>query len=98
MDRPRTWDVTECNRASRHLIGTYTHHLQAFGYSSSFTFFDDIRKQRLLEAKQIPFEISKLNPYRTFAWMTDLQFVSDATPKEKDVCWDRIELKRIAGL
>ena len=58
MERPRTLDPTECKHATRHLNGTINHQLDAFNYSNSFTFFDDIQKQRLLETKQPPFRIT----------------------------------------
>ena len=75
MERPRTLDPTECKHAIRHLNGTHNPQLDAFNYSNSFTFFNDIQKQRLLETKQPPFRIAKLNTYHygAFAWITNSQ-------------------------
>ena len=93
MERPRTLDPTECKHAIRHLNGTHNPQLDAFNYSNSFTFFNDIQKQRLLETKQPPFRITKLNTYHygAFAWITNSQLVLNSTLKEKAVCWDRYE-------
>ena len=90
MERPRTFDPTECKHAIRHLNGTNYPQLDAF---NSFTFFDDIQKQRLLETKQPPFRITKLNSfhYGAFAWISNSQLVLNSTLKEKAVCWDRYE-------
>ena len=49
MERPRTSDPTEYKHAIRHLNGTDNPQRNACDYSNSFTFFDDIQKQRLLE-------------------------------------------------
>ena len=93
MERHRTLDPTECKHAIRHLNGTNNPQLDAFNYSNSFTFFDDIQKQRLLETKQTPFRITKLNTfhYGAFAWITNSQLVLSSTLKEKAVCWDGYE-------
>ena len=93
MERPRTLDPTECKHAIRHLNGTNNPQLDAFNYSNSFTFFNDIQKQRLLETKQPPFRITKLNTfhYGAFAWISNSQLVLNSTLKEKAVCWDRYE-------
>ena len=93
MERPRTLDPTECKHAIRHLNGTNNPQLNAFNYSNSFTFFNDIQKQRLLETKQSPFRITKLNTfhYGAFAWISNSQLVLNSTLKEKAVCWDRYE-------
>ena len=63
MERPSTLDPTECKHAIRHLNGTNDPQLDAFNYTNSFTFFNDIQKQRLLETKQPPFRITKLNTF-----------------------------------
>ena len=93
MERPRTLDPTDCKHAIRHLNGTNNPQLDAFNYSNSFTFFNDIQKQRLLETKQPPFRITKLNTfhYGAFAWISNSQLVLNSTIKEKAVCWDRYE-------
>ena len=59
MECPRTLDPTECKQAIRHLNGTNNPQLDALNYSNSFTFFNDIQKQRLLETKQPLFRITK---------------------------------------
>ena len=76
MERPLTLDPTECKHDIRHLNGTNNPHLDAFNYSNSFTFFIDIQKQRLLETKQPPFRITKLNHfhYGAFGFCLDLKF------------------------
>ena len=81
MERPRTLDPTECKHAIRHLNGTNNPQLDAVNYSNSFTFFDDIQKQRLLETKQPPFRITKFNTfhYGAFAWITNSQLVLNST-------------------
>ena len=93
MEHPRTLDPTECKHAIRHLNGTNNPQLDAFNYSNSFTFFNDIQKQRLLETKQPPFRNTKLNNYQygAFAWIANSQLVLNSTLKEKAVCWDRYE-------
>ena len=63
MELFRTLDPTECKHAIRHLNGTNNHQLDAFNYSNSFSFLNDIQKQRLLETKQPPFRIAKLNTF-----------------------------------
>ena len=92
MERPRTLDPTECKHDIRHIYGTDNSQLNAFDYSTSFTFFDDIQKQRLLETKQPAFRIPKLNTfnYGAFARITNSQLVLNST-LEKAVCWDRYE-------
>ena len=87
-DRPGTLDPTESQHAIRHLNGTNNHQLDAFNYTNSFTFFNDIQKQRILETKQPPFRITKLNAYGAFAWIANSQFVLNS---KKAVCWDRYE-------
>ena len=52
MDHLRTLDPTECKLGIRQLNGTDNPQQNAFDYSSSFTCFDDIQRQRLLETKQ----------------------------------------------
>ena len=49
MEHPRTLEPTECKHAVRHLKGTDNPQFKAFENSKSFTFFDDIQKQRILE-------------------------------------------------
>ena len=68
MERPRTLDPTEWKQAIRHLNGTDKPHFNAFDCSNSFNFFDDIQKQRLLETKQPPFRIAKLNTFHFSAF------------------------------
>ena len=63
MERPRNLDNTECKRAIPHLNGTNNLQLDAFSYTNSFTFFNDVQNQRLLETKQPPFRITKLNTF-----------------------------------
>ena len=93
MDCPRTLDPTECKHAIRHLKGTNNPQLDAFNYTNSLTFFNDIEKQRLLETKQPPFRITKLNTFHcgAFAWIANSQFLLNSILKEKVVCWDRYE-------
>ena len=57
------------------LNGTDIPYTNAFDYSNSVTFFDDIQTKRLLETKQPPFRITKLNTfhYGAFAWITNSQ-------------------------
>ena len=76
----------------RHLNDTDNPQLNAFDYSNSFTFFDDIQKLRRFEIKQPPFRITKLNifHYGAFAWINNSQFVLISTPK-KAVGWDHYE-------
>ena len=70
MEHPRTLDVA----AIHHLKGTDYSQLYASYYSYSFTFNDNIQKQRLLETKQPLFHITKLNTfhYGAFARITKL--------------------------
>ena len=93
MERPRTLDNTECKRAIPHLNGTNNPQLDAFSYTNSFTFFNDVQNQRLLETKQPPFRITKLNTfhYGAFAWIANSQLVLNSTLKEKAICWNRSE-------
>ena len=93
MERRRILDPTEYKQAIRHLNGTDNSQFNAIDYNNSFTFFDDIQKQRLLETKQPPFRILMLNTfhYGAFAWVTNSQLVLKSTLKEKAVCWDRYE-------
>ena len=63
MESPRTLDLTESKHTIRHLNGTDNPQLKAFDYSNSFTFFDDIQKQRLLETKQPPLEYLNLTHF-----------------------------------
>ena len=87
MERPRTSNRTGCKQAMHHLNGTDNLQLNAFDNRYSFTFFDEIQKQRLLETKQPPFRISKVNNFHcgAFAWITNTQLVSNSTLKEKAV-------------
>ena len=50
-------------------------------------------KKRLLEVKQTPFRITKLNTFHhgAFAWISNSQLVLNSIRKEKYVCWDRYE-------
>ena len=84
MERLRTFDPTECKHAIRHLNITKIPQLDVFNSSNSFTFFNDIQKQRLLETKQPPFRIIKLNTfhYGAFAWIAISQLVLNSTLKE----------------
>ena len=93
MERPRTLYPTECKHAIRHLNGTNNPQLDAFKYSNSFTFFNDIQKQRVLETKQPPFRIFKLNTfhYGAFSWIANSQLVINSFPREKAVGWDSYE-------
>ena len=85
MERPRTLDPTECKHAIRHLNGTHNPQLDVFNYSNSFTFFNDIQKQRLLETKQPPFRITKLNTLWCFC--LDHQFtISIKLNSERKSC------------
>ena len=63
-ESPRILDPTKCKHAMRHLNDNENSQLNAFDFSSSFTFFDDIQKQRLLETEQPHFRIFKLNTFR----------------------------------
>ena len=63
MERPRFLNPTECKHAIRHLNGSDDPELNAFDYSNSFTFFNDIQTQRLLVTEQPPFQITKLNTF-----------------------------------
>ena len=102
MERPRTFDPTEFKDAIRHLNGTDDPQLNAFDYSNSFTFFDDIQNQRRLETKQPPFRKTKLNTFHfgAFARITNSQIVLNATIKEKLFVGTAmsIYLKKIVGL
>ena len=71
MEPPCTLDPTECKHDIRHLNGTNNPQLDAFNYPNSFTFFNDIQKQRLLETKQPILRITKLSTfhYGAFAWI-----------------------------
>ena len=93
MERPRTLDPTECKHAIRHLNGNNNPQLDAINYSNSFTFFNDIQKQCVLETKQPPFRITKLITfhYGVFAWIANSQLVLNSTLREKAVCWDRYD-------
>ena len=93
MERPRTVDFTECKHVIRHLNGIDNPQLSAFDHSNSLTFIGDIKNQRLLETKQPPFRITKLNTLHcgVFAWVTNSQTVLKATKKQKAICWDRYE-------
>ena len=63
MERPRTLDPTESKHFIRHLNGTDNPRINAFDYSNSFTFFDNIQKQLLLSTKQPLFPITKLSTF-----------------------------------
>ena len=93
MKRPHTLGPTECKHAICHLNETNNPQLDAFNYRNSFTLFNDIQKQRLLETKQPFFRITKLNTFHfgAFAWIANSQLVINSTLKEKAVCWDRYE-------
>ena len=92
MERHRTLEPTECKYPILYSTGTDNPQLNAFDYSNSLTFFDDIQKRRILESKQPSFGITKLNTfyYGAFAWITN-SLVLNSTLKGKDVCWDRFE-------
>ena len=83
--RPRTLDPTECKHAICHLNGTNNPELDAFNYSDSFTFINDIQKRRLLETKQPHFRITKLNTFHfdAFAWIANSQLVLNSTLRER---------------
>ena len=68
MECPRTLDPTENKHAIHHLNDTHNPQLDAFDYSNSSTLFDVIPKQRLLEIKQPPFRITKLNTFHNGAF------------------------------
>ena len=91
MQDPRTLNTTENLQAIRHTYGTNNPRLNAFDYSNSITFFDDIQKQRHLETKPLSFRINKLNTFHegAFAWITNFQLVINSSVQEKAVCWDR---------
>ena len=97
MERLCTLDPTECNHVIHHSNGTENTQLIAFDYSNSFTLFDAIQKQRILETKQPPFRITKLNlfQYGAFAWITISQLVLNVTLKLNVACWDRMNIYRI---
>ena len=84
MELPRTLDPTEYKYANCHHNGPDIPQLNAFAYSNSFTFFDDIQKQRLVETKQPPFRVSKFNTVHTcaFAWIANSQLVLNETLKK----------------
>ena len=63
MERSRILDPTENKHAIRHSNGTDNPQFNAFDCSNSFTFFDDIQKQCLVETKQSLFRITKLNTF-----------------------------------
>ena len=90
MVRPGTSDPTESKHAIRHINETDNPQPNAFDYSNSFIFFDDIQKQRLPETKQLLLRITKPNTfqYGALAWTTNSQFVLNSTLEEKVVCWD----------
>ena len=69
MERPPTFDPTECKYAVCHFNGTDNPQLNTFEYSSSFTFSDDIQKQCFFETEEPPTRATKLNTYHdgTFA-------------------------------
>ena len=102
MEHPRTFDPTECKHAIRHHIGSDNPQPQAFYSSSSSTIIDDIQKQRLLELKQPPFCITKLDPfhYGAFARNTNSQTVKTSTLKKKQSVGTGLYtlLKKIVGL
>ena len=93
MERPRTLDPSECKLDIRHLNGTNNPQVDAFNYTNSFTFFNDIPNEPLLESKQPPFRITKHNTFHNgaFAWIANSQLVLKYILKEKAVCWDRYE-------
>ena len=81
MEPPRTLDPTEYKYAIRHHNGPDIPQVNAFAYGNSFTFFDDNQKQRLVELKQPPFRLTKLNTGHTcaFAWIANSQLVLNGT-------------------
>ena len=85
MERPRTLDLLKCKHAIGHLNGTDIPQLNAFDYSNSLTYFDDIPKQRLLETKQPPFGKTKINTfhYGAIAWIANSQLVLNSTLKKR---------------
>ena len=87
MERTRTLDTLESKHAIRHSNGTDNPQLKAFDYGSFFTFFDDLRKQRLPETKQPHFRITKFHTFHCGAsvCITNSQFLFSAL-KEKAVC------------
>ena len=76
-----------------HPNDTVNPQLNAFDYSSTFTFFKDIQKQRLLGTKQPPFRVTKFNTFQyvAFAWITNSQLKLTSTIKEKTLCWVKCE-------
>ena len=94
IPRPFTLDPTECKNAIRLLNGTDNPQLNSYNYNNSFTYFDDIVKQKTLEEKQPHFKVRKLNTfhYGAFAYITNSRkLVLDAKLKERSVCWDTYE-------
>ena len=94
MEHPRILEPTECKHAIRHLNGTHNPELNAFtlNASYSFTFFDDFQKQRLLETKDIFFELPNSTHF-TCCFCLDSNFstVLSAILEEKAVRWYRYE-------
>ena len=63
MQRPLPLDPTDCKLAIRHLNGTNNTHRNSSNFNNSFTFFDDIKKQQLLERYQPLFQVTRLSTY-----------------------------------
>ena len=71
MERPRSLYPAECKHAIRHTNGTDNPQLKAFDYTNSFTYLDDIQKQRLCETRQPPFRITKLSTFHILCFCLD---------------------------
>ena len=93
MERPIQLDPMECKRTIRHLNGTGNPELDFYSYNTSFTFFDDIKKQQLLEQHQPRFQVDKLNTrfQGTFVFIVNSNKILKNEKGIKDVCNDNNE-------
>ena len=90
MERPLPLDPTKSKLAIHHFNGTNNPQLNSYKHINAFTFFDDIKKQQLLERYQPRFQITRLNTYQygTFAYVHNSDLVLNvkygATKVSKD--------------
>ena len=93
MERSLPLDPTECKLAIRHLNGTANAQLNFYNYNNSFTFFDDMKKQQLLEKYQPRFRITRLNTYHycTFAYVQISDHVLNLKYDATNVCRNKHE-------
>ena len=93
MERPLTFDPTECKLAIRHLHGTDNTQPNSYNNNRSFTFSHDIKKQQFLERYQLRFQITRLNTYHsgTFACVHNTDLVLNMKYGATNICEEKHE-------